>query len=150
MSQPFTVESPVADEAGPIDYLLLEFPHGRADAAAFDTLRRLADQNLIHVLDLEFVARDGDGTTVLVDPADAVAAADGDLTPFLGASSGLLDGDDVRQVGDLVAPGSLAAIVIFENIWVLSMAHDLHRAGASIMGTGSIPLHEIDDALAAA
>lgn len=147
MTSPFTIDTPTADQAGPIDYLILEFPHGRADAGAFATLRLLAEHDLIHVLDLEFVARRDDGRVSLVESGDAVAAADGDLTAFLGATSGLLDDDDIRQVGDLVAPGSLAAIIIFENLWVLSMARDLQRVDATIMGTGSIPLQDIDRAL---
>jgi hypothetical protein len=147
MSQPSTVETATADQAGPIDYLILAFPSGHADAGAFATLRVLAQQDLIRVLDLEFVARADDGTVALVDPAAAIAAADGDLSDFLGATSGLLDDDDVRHLGDIQPPGSLMAIVIYENEWLVALAQDLNRADATILGTGSIPLHEIDAAL---
>lgn len=150
MSQSSLTETANADQAGPIDYLLIEFPSGHADAGAFATLRVLARQDLIRVLDLEFVARDGDGTVTLVDPAVAIAAADGDLSDFLGATSGLLDDDDVHDIGDVLTPGSLMAIVIYENEWLVALAQDLRRADASIMGTGTIPLHEIDAALSGA
>src|SRR5690349_19141917 len=107
MSQSTRSGTTATDEAGPIDYLLIEFPSGHADAGAFATLRVLAQQDLIRVLDLEFVARDDRGTVVLVEPADAIAAADGDMSDFLGATSGLLDDDDIRDVGEVLAPGSL-------------------------------------------
>lgn len=147
MSQSSIAHTSVADQAGPIDFLVMAFPSGRADAGAFATLRVLAAQDLIRVLDLEFVARDGDGTVVLVDPAAAITAADGDLSDFLGASSGLLDDDDVRDAGDILPAGALMAIVIYENEWLVSLAQDLSRADASILATGPIPLHELDAAL---
>jgi len=149
MSQSPTAPS-TTDEAGPIDYLVITFPSGHADAGAFATLRVLAQQDLIRVLDLEFVARDADGTVALVDPATAIAAADGDLSDFLGSTSGLLDDDDVMYLGDTVKPGSLMAVVIYENEWLVSLARDLSHADASIMATGTIPLEELDAALSGA
>jgi hypothetical protein len=150
MSQSYLTEAVTADQAGPIDYLLITFPSGHADAGAFATLRVLARQDLIRVLDLEFVARDRDGTVTLVEPSAAIAAADGDLSDFLGATSGLLDDGDVRDVGDLLAPGGLMAVVIYENEWLVTMTEDLRRANASIMATGSIPLNQLDAALSGA
>jgi uncharacterized membrane protein len=147
MAQSSAVEPATADQAGPIDYLIISFASGHADAGALDTLRRLAREDLIRVLDLEFVARAADGTVTLVEPGDAIAAADGDLSDFLGASSGLLDADDVRHVGEIIEPGSLAAIVVYENEWILALAGDLRRARASVLALGTVPLHELDAAL---
>jgi hypothetical protein len=147
MAQPSVAGTVAADQAGPIDYLIIAFASGHADAGAFDTLRRLAQEDLIRVLDLEFVHRAGDGTVTLVEPADAVAAADGDLSDFLGASSGLLDADDVRHVGDILEPGTLAAVVVYENEWIVALAGDLGRADASVLAMGAIPLQELDAAL---
>jgi hypothetical protein len=149
MSQSSTAPT-ATDEAGPIDYLVIMFPSGHADAGAFATLRVLAHQDLIRVLDLEFVARDADGTVALVDPAIAIAAADGDLSEFLGSTSGLLDDDDVMYLGDALKPGSLMAVVIYENEWLVSLTRDLSHADASIMATGTIPLEELDAALSGA
>jgi hypothetical protein len=83
----------------------------------------------------------------LVDPADAVAAADGDLSDFLGSSSSLLDDEDVRHIGDILPPGTLAAVVVYENEWLVSLAGDLRRADAGIFAMGAIPVHEINAAL---
>jgi hypothetical protein len=138
---------PVSDQAGPIDYLVIMFPSGHADAGAFATLRVLARQDLIRVLDLEFVARDEDGKVTLVDPAAVIAAADGDLSDFLGSTSGLLGDEDVLHLGDALPPGSLVAVVIYENEWLVSLTQDLRRSAASIMATGTIPLEELDAAL---
>lgn len=149
MSQSSTDQAST-DEAGPIDYLVIMFPSGHADAGAFATLRVLAQQDLIRVLDLEFVARDADGTVSLVDSAAAIAAADGDLSEFLGSTSGLLDDDDVLYLGDILTPGGLMAVVIYENEWLVALAQDLRRADASIMATGTIPLEELDAALSGA
>jgi hypothetical protein len=149
MSQSSTVEQAAADEAGPIDYLIFEFPTGRAEATAFTLLHQLVEQDLIHILDLEFVARGHDHTVTLVDAADAIAAADGQLDAFLGASSTLLDDEDVRHVGDLLQPGSLGAILIYENQWIVTLSRGLRHADATLMASGTIPLEEVDRALGA-
>jgi hypothetical protein len=86
----------------------------------------------------------------LVDSAAAIAAADGDLSEFLGSTSGLLDDDDVLYLGDILTPGGLMAVVIYENEWLVALAQDLRRADASIMATGTIPLEELDAALSGA
>jgi hypothetical protein len=53
-------------------------------------------------------------------------------------------------LGDAVKPGSLMAVVIYENEWLVSLTRDLSRADASIMATGTIPLEELDAALSGA
>ena len=44
-----------------------------------------------------------------------------DPTVWEGSSSGLLDQDDLALVGESIAEGSLAVVVVFENLWVLDL-----------------------------
>ena len=49
-----------------------------------------------------------------------------DLAVFEGASSGLLDEDDIADAGGVLEPGSSAGILVYENVW----AAVCHRASA--------------------
>jgi len=55
------------DELGPVDFLAIEFPGGRLTAAGFDQLLSLADQGVVDILDMEFIAKDADGKSKKID-----------------------------------------------------------------------------------
>jgi hypothetical protein len=63
-----------------------------------------------------------------------------------GASSGLLDAADIDALAAAIAPRSLAAIVVYENVWAGPLLDALDRSHATIVGTGRI---SVDDLLAA-
>ena len=108
--------------------LVVEFPSGSVTTAGFGVLLDLVERDVIRILDLEFdVAKDDSGVVRPVDLPDVVSAATGDFSPFLGSSSGLLDAEDVRLVGGLIEPGSLAGVLVYESVWAASMAAGLRR-----------------------
>ena len=121
------------DRLGPVDILVIEFPRGELKHEGFATLVDLVERGIIHVLDLEFVRKDTDGGVAIVDIEDAVAGASEDLGFLVGASSGLLDLDDVTFVGEVIEPGSLAGVLLFEQIWIMPMADAIERSGARIV-----------------
>jgi hypothetical protein len=51
------------DELGPVDFVAMEFPGGRLTASGFARLLSLADQGVVEILDMEFIAKDVDGKT---------------------------------------------------------------------------------------
>ena len=52
------------DELGPIDYLVVEFPAGKAafTGEMADKLRSLVEEGIVRVLDLLIITKDEDGT----------------------------------------------------------------------------------------
>ena len=137
----------VFDELGPIEYLIVEFPSGQIPDSAFHPLLELADRDVVRILDIEFVARDASGEVTLCDPAEVLTAAGGELASFVGASSGLLDPDDVARVGSLITPGSLAGIVVYESVWVAAMTARLPSESIRVISAGLVPADDLDDAL---
>ncbi|MBC7443548.1 MAG: DUF1269 domain-containing protein [Ramlibacter sp.] len=119
-----TAEAPQVsgdDDLGPIDFLAIEFPHGRLTASGFQKLLSLADQGVIDILDMEFIAKDADGTSKKVNVWQFAVPADVDLTAWAGASSGLLDDTDIDEISASMQPESVAVVVIYENRWVLGL-----------------------------
>ena len=141
------VEDAGLDQVGPIDYLVVEFTSGHVPGDAFHHLLHLVEQDAVRVLDLEFVTRNASGAVSLADPDQVVTTAGHELGTFAGVSSGLLDGDDITRIGELIEPDSLAAIVVYENVWVAAMAGQLSRDHARIVSIGQIPLTDLDAVL---
>ena len=137
------VDSP--DVLGPVDHLIVEFPAGAVTAQGFAGLVDLVDRGLIYVLDLEFVERPAHGEPGLVDVS--TLTSDPGLADLAGASSGLLDEDDLHAVAESLTPGTVAAVVIFENLWVAPMLASLRESGGRIVSENRIPVEDLHVAL---
>ncbi|MFG1815431.1 DUF6325 family protein [Kribbella sp. NPDC049174] len=130
---------------GPIDLLVVEIPPAGPGPRGFGALLNLAERDLVRILDLEVVSKAADGEMSLVTPSAAPELSA--LTPFIGASSGLLDADDIREAGAFIEPGNLGVVVIYENEWIVSMEAALRGEGARLAATGRIPAADFEAAL---
>ena len=148
---------PDTDELGPIDFLAVEFPGARITGGGFEQLLALADAGVIAILDMEFITSDGDGSVRKVDAAELSntggpdsGGPDGggaDLSAWTGASSSLLDDSDLHQIAAAIAPGSVAAVVVYENRWVFSVVDAWRREGARLVADGGVSPEELLAAL---
>src|SRR5690349_8865521 len=86
------------DEMGPIDFMCIEFPHRRAPGAGIQLLVHLVERGIIRVLDLAFVRKEPGGSVRRVH----IAELGPEMAVFEGASSGLLDDEDIMQTGELI------------------------------------------------
>jgi hypothetical protein len=131
------------DEMGPVDYIVVEFPGNRMTGEGFPILLDLVDRGLIRILDLVFVRKDADGTVSAVELSDLDRDGEMNLAVFDGASSDLLDTDDLSEAGNVIEPGSSAGILVYENRWAAPFASALRRGGAQLVARGHIPLEAI-------
>ncbi|WP_407320377.1 DUF6325 family protein [Isoptericola halotolerans] len=130
-------------ESGPVDYLVVELPTDRATGdAAFPHLVDLVDRGIIRILDLVIVSRDADGSVVGIG-MDELDDGSTSLEVFAGARSGLLDEDDLAEAADVVAPGTTAAVLVYENAWAAPFATALRRNGARLVASGRIPVQAL-------
>ena len=127
-------------ELGPIDYLVIEWPSTRQPTGeALPLLVDLVDRGLIRVLDLAFIHVEDDGSVTGID----IDGVGGELSVFQGASSGLIDEDDISQAGSVLERGSSAALLVYENTWAAPFATALRKGGAQLVSGGRIPVNAI-------
>jgi hypothetical protein len=126
-------------EMGPIDYVVIEWPGRQPEGEAAPLLVDLVERGVIRVLDIAFIAKDEDGT---VDSAEMSDFGDA-FAEFEGASSGLLGEDDLQEAGTALAPGTCAAVLVWENRWAAPLAVTLRRSGAQLVASGRIPVQAI-------
>jgi hypothetical protein len=134
-------------EVGPIDFLAVELPGARVNGEGFQELLNLVERGIIRVLDLRAAKVEDDGTMTAVALADLDGDGELDLAVFHGASSGLLDDDDLRESASLVKPGSAVAVVMYENTWAGPLVAALRRNGAEVLASGRIPAQDVIEAL---
>ncbi|MFJ8072551.1 DUF6325 family protein [Streptomyces sp. NPDC096176] len=137
-------------EMGPVDYLVLEFPGNRMTGEALPLLLELEDRHIIRILDLTFVGRDADGTVRGLELADFDGDGELDLAVFDGASSGLLDEEDIQDAASVLEPGNSAGIIVYENVWAGPLTAALRRSGARMVANGRIPVQDLLASLDAA
>jgi hypothetical protein len=136
-------------EMGPIDYLLVEWPGKQPEGEIAPYLVDLVDRGLIRILDLAFLAKGEDGTIAAVEIAD-VGGEVTELAIFEGASSGLLDDEDLDEAGAALEPGTSAALLVYENTWAGPFAAAVRRSGGQLVASGRIPINDVLAALDAA
>jgi hypothetical protein len=130
------------EEMGPVDYIVLEWPGREPSGEAVPMILDLVDRGIIRILDIAFVMKDADGTVhgLEVDALEGDAAR---FTEFDGASSGLMDDEDLREAAEALQPGSAAAVLVWENRWAAPIAVALRRSGGQLVASGRIPIQAI-------
>jgi hypothetical protein len=138
------------EAAGPIDYLVVEFPGSRMTGEGFPLLLDLVKAGTIRILDLVFVSRAEDGSLAVLEIADLDGDGELDLAVFEGASSGLIGPDDLQEAASAIEAGSSAGILVYENTWAAPFAAALRRGGGQLVASGRIPVQAVLASLEAA
>src|SRR5215207_5031170 len=103
-------------DLGPIDIVVIAYPAGAPmTGEAAPLLVDLVERGIIRVLDAMFVIKNEDGTFSGFDATNLDDKGVGDFTVFEGASSGLLDDEDVATAADAIEPGNAAVMIVYEK-----------------------------------
>lgn len=143
------------DELGPIDYLVVEFPAGEQNFAGegVTELLKLHDAGIIRVMDVLIIQKAEDGSVMAQELADADEL--GELARIEVQLAQTLAEEDVEHFGAAMEPGSIAGVLVFENLWAAPFGAAMRRAGGRLIANGRIPVQaiiaaiEADEALAA-
>lgn len=139
------------DELGPVDVLIIGYPAGAPmTGEAIPLFLDLVDRGIVRVFDALFIKKNADGTFSGFDLADVDEDSAGHLIAFAGATSGLLDDDDVALAAAELRPGDAAAIIVYENRWAAPFAAAIRRNGGVLIADERIHVPDLLAALDAA
>ena len=135
------MEASEPDVLGPVDYLVVEFP---ADKANFSgemaaELRSLVDREVVRVLDLVILRKEPDGSVEVAELADVDERDVGELRALEADLAMLLAEEDVEELGRALEPGSIAAVLVYENSWAGPFASSIRRSGGQLVANGRVP-----------
>ena len=143
------------DELGPVDYLIVEFPAGHQDFTGEGAaeLVRLHDAGIIRIMDVIILQKGTDGTVMAQELGDLDEL--GELQRIEAELVQTLAEEDVDHLAAAMDPGSVAGVLVYENLWAAPFASAMRRAGGQLIANGRIPIQaiiaavEADAALAA-
>jgi hypothetical protein len=136
------------DIAGPVDFVLLEFPRDRLTGEAGKALMDLVEQGVIRLYDLMVITKDTDGSVEVLELTDPTSASGG-FAYFAGARSGLLGDDDVGEAAGAMQSGTVAALIVYENTWAIPFVAAALEAGGELIASARIPAPDVMAALEA-
>ncbi len=135
----------VIDDLGPIDFLVVEFPAGKANFSGemAAQLKSLVERGLVRILDLLIITKDADGS---VDASELHEFDDdqvGELRELASNLSELLSDEDVKHIAAALEPGTVAAALVWENTWAVPFAASVRHSGGQLVASGRIPTQAI-------
>ncbi|MGI9614532.1 MAG: hypothetical protein ACR2QO_16600 [Acidimicrobiales bacterium] len=148
---------------GPVQFVAFEFDSlDRLRGGIAEKLEEVTALAAVRILDVLFVAKEANGDLIALEAGD-LGEEDGD--DFLGVVIGELMGfsfvgedqngasdelgeasaigvtpDDVRRIGDELAPGSAAALLLIEHRWAAGLRDEILAAGGSMVAQGFLTL----------
>ena len=131
------------DALGPVDFLIVEFPEGQSNFTGemADELVRLVDAGTIRVIDVVILAKDDEGVVEAMELSDVEEL--GALQKIEAELAELLAEEDVENLAAAMDPGSVAGILVYENLWAAPFASAARRAGGQLIANGRIPIQAI-------
>lgn len=131
------------DELGPVDYVIVEFPSGAANFTGemAEELLKLVEAKTIRVMDILILAKGADGAIDAMELSDIdelgpLQTLEAELAEFLAE-------DDVENLAAAMEPGSVAGVLIYENLWAAPFASAARRSGGQLIANGRIPMQAI-------
>lgn len=135
------------DVHGPIDFILLEFAgkelKGEVAAAVMD----LVERDIVRIFDLLVIAKEEDGTFSGLELQDLSADELGGFQAFTGARSGLLGDEDLAEAAEALSPGTIAALIVYENTWARPFVRAARDAGGQLVASARLPAEDVMEAL---
>jgi len=131
---------------GPIDFVLIEFSADRLTGEAGPALLDLVERGVIRLLDLLVISKAEDGAVEAVELTDPTGPGAG-FEYFAGARSGLLGNDDMAEAADAMRPGTVAALILYENSWAVPFVGAVVNSGGELIASARIPAPEVMAAL---
>ena len=137
------------DELGPVDYLIVEFPAGQQNftGEGVAELIRLHDAGTIRVMDIVILQKGSDGTVMAQELGDLDDL--GELGKLEAELVQTLAEEDVDNLAAAMDPGSVAGVLVYENLWAAPFASAMRRAGGQLIANGRIPVQALIAAIEA-
>jgi Family of unknown function (DUF6325) len=134
---------------GPIDYIVVEFPAGASSFTGemVEELVALVDAGTIRVVDVMIIEKLADGSIEAIELSEIDDL--GPLEAIEAELAELLAADDVAHLAAAMDPGTVAGVLIWENLWAAPFAAAARRSGGQLIADGRIPIQAIIAAIEA-
>lgn len=124
---------------GPVEYMVVAFPGNKFKGEIAPALGELVESGTIRILDLAFVHKDEAGDVVAVELEDEGSEVMAAFNAVMMDRDGLINDDDMMQIGDALELNSSAAILVWEDVWATKLANAIADAGGVMVDIQRVP-----------
>jgi hypothetical protein len=130
---------------GPMEYIVIGFTGNRFDGSIAREIERVVESGTIRLVDIVFVAKDTDGTAVILeldnkdDPRFAPFAA------LLDGRMALLTPEDLEQIASELPPDTSGMVMLFEHRWAEHIKEAMAEAGGFLVTRSVIPPEVLEE-----
>ncbi len=131
------------DELGPVDYVIVEFPAGKSNFTGemAAELVALVEAGTIRLIDVLILTKAEDGSVEATELSEIEEL--GELQALEAQLAELLAEEDIAHLAAAMEPGSVAGVLIWENLWAAPFASAARRSGGQLIASGRIPIQAI-------
>ena len=105
----------------------------------------LVESGVIRLWDLMVISKNADGSVEALELTDP-SGVDG-FSYFAGARSGLLGNEDLQDAAGAMEPGTVAALIVYENSWAIPFVAAARNSGGELIASARIPAPVVMEAL---
>ena len=135
---------------GPVELAVIEFPGSQFKGEIAPALADLVDNDIVHIIDLVFVTKNDDGSIDAIELSDLPAEEASAFDDLDGEAGGLLSDADLDLASQVLAPGSSAALIVWENTWARRLVTAIKDAGGRLVAHDRLDAETVQEALASA
>ena len=132
----------MADEIGPVDYMIVGFPGNKFQGEIAPALADLVDAGTIRIIDVAFVGKDENGEALAFELTELDPEVQEGLDSLGIEVGGLFNEDDLADAADSLEPNSSAALLVWENVWARETAQAIRNAGGELLAFERLP-HDV-------
>jgi hypothetical protein len=134
-------------EVGPIDFIIVKFPAGESNfnGEMIDELGKLIDAHTIRLIDAIILVKDDAGALEALELSEV--DADGPLAELEEDLRDFLSEDDLGNLAAAMDPGTVAGVLVYENVWAGPFVAAARRAGGTLVADGRIHTQDLAAAI---
>lgn len=133
---------------GPVEYMVVAFPGNKFKGEIAPALRELVESGTIRIIDLSFVHKDENGDVVAVELEDEGSEVFQAFHALAAERGGLVNEDDLMDIGAALDANSSAAILVWEDVWATKLKDAIVGAGGVMVDIRRIPYEIVEAAIA--
>ena len=140
---------------GPVQLLTVGFDEPNFTGAIIKEFKRLAEHDIVHLIDVLIVAKDDDGTVTQLEMSDrpeleeygalvgallglGAAGEEGMVAGAVAGAEAMADGkmydpEQVWVLADEIPPGMTAAIIVLEHRWAIPLREAIEGANGAVL-----------------
>jgi uncharacterized membrane protein len=132
---------------GPIDFVALEFKTKNLKGEVIPELVKLISDKTIRIIDLVIVQKDEKGLVEAAELQQLAPEIIAVFDPLDREVNEMIKLDDTNMIGSQMENGTLAAVMLFENLWAVKLKEAVVKANGRILMQERIPHQVVEEAI---